>query len=426
MTDTIINEKILFKITLGVAALWISAQIILVVHFWGAPQFTDMAGYLETAQYCFINNEWYPMLEDVYSDFIWAPGYINYLILQLHIFGTTNMNSVLNLLFNVVMLLEVYYLAAKFFSRRTGYIAAILFCLLLSNLFIVAGANTENPFVFLCLTALCLVFSQKWRYIILASLLFAMANWIRPLVIVFLFVIIVYFIFVKTKFYNYIVLFVPYLLILLFIGTMTEKKIGYFLYQSSTSGNNLIQVANDDAAGTSMRSKDYFIENIESMTFKERDIIWKERAFKWIKEHPGKFVALYFLRIPGLYFHDNWAIMSHTKTVPLWEYLSADSDQEAKNQFMGRIRVSVALSITYYLALLSFFYAGWINRKKLLSVKSIFPVLVVTGTLATCIFAVQMRLHYPYMFAVIIYGASGLDSFIENRTIRLGKKAERR
>ena len=424
MEKTSVKDNLLCKITLAIAAIWVIAQILIIIHFWGAPQFTDMGGYLETAEYCFSNNEWYPMLDDVYSDFIWAPGYINYLILQMHLFGTTNLNSILNLLMNIAMLFEVYYLAAKFFSRRTGLIAVIIFCSLLSNLFIVLGANTENPFVFLCLTALCLVFSEKWKYIILASVLFAMANWIRPLVIVFLFIIIIYFIFVKTKFYNYIALLVPYILFLLLIGTMTYAKTGYFLYQSSTSGNNLIQVANDDAAGTSMRSKDYFIENIESLTFKERDSIWKERAFKWIKQHPAKYVLQYLLRIPGMYFHDNWAIMSHTKTVPLWEYLT-DSNEEVKDQFVNRIKVSLLLSITYYLTIILFFYTIWINRKNLINIKSVFPVMVITGTLATCIFAVQMRLHYPYMFAIIIYAACGLDAFIEKRVLlHKGNKKE--
>ena len=409
-----VNEQ-LFKITIGIVVLWITTQIILIIHFWGAPQFTDMGGYIAMAQHCFNKNEWYPMLHDVYSDFIWAPGYINYLILQLYIFGTTNMNSVLNLLLNIVMLFEVYYLAVKFFSKRTALIAVIIFCSLLSNLFIVLGANTENPFMFLCLTALCLVFSEKWKCIILASSLFAIANWIRPVVLIFLFIVIIYFIFVKTKFYNYVILIVPYIFILFVIGTMTEKKIGYFVYQSTTSGNNLEQVANDDAAGTSMRSKDYFIENQESLTFKEKDSIWKERALKWIKEHPGKFASLYFLRIPGLYFHDNWAFMSHTTTVPLWEYLSKGSNEEIKNQFMKRIRLSLVVSVTYYVTIVFFFYAIWINKKKFFTVKSIFPITVVVGTLATCVFAVQMRLHYPFMFALVIYAASGLDAFIEKQ-----------
>ena len=418
MENNELSGKIFTRITLGVIAVWIIVQIVLIINYWGAPQFTDMGDYIAAAQYCFNHNEWYPMPQDIHTDFIWAPGHINYLILQMHIFGTTNMNSVLNLLFNIAMLFEVYYLAAKFFSKRTGYIAVIVFCSLISNLFIVLGANTENPFVFLCMTALCLVFSGKLKYIILASGLFAMANWVRPLVIVYLFVILVYFIFSKTKIINYIALFVPYIIILLLIGAITEKKTGFFINQSTTMGINLIQVANDEAAGTSMRhNSSYFIENRDLLTFKERDSVWKKQAFQWILNHPAKYLSGYLIRIPGMYFHDNWAIMSHTKTVALWEYLVDESNEEVKNQFMHRIRISVLRSITYYLTLFFFFYALWINRKTLLNVKTIFPVIVVTGTLATCIFAVQMRLHYPYMFAIIIYAACGLDNFIEKRMI---------
>jgi hypothetical protein len=325
---------------------------------------------------------------------------------------------VLNLFLNIAMLFEVYYLGQKFFSKRTGLFSATIFCLLFSNFFIVVGANTEVPFMFLCLSALCLVFSGKWKYIILAAILFALANWIRPLVIIFLFASVVYFVITKTKFYNYIALIVPYIFVLFIIGTATEKKIGYFVYQSTTSGVNLIMTAHDKAFGAPQlyllldTSSTCYIENAKELTFAEKDSIWRMRAFQWIKENPVKYAALYFFKIPSLYLHDASVLTSH------WR--SASSSRLAaglvtKRAFIIDQLKKYLLSISYYLTFLIFFYGIWINRSEFFTVKSVFLIIFVIGTLLNCVFIVYPRYHYPYMFTVILYAAYGIDTLLDRK-----------
>ncbi|MDR2554026.1 MAG: glycosyltransferase family 39 protein [Fibromonadaceae bacterium] len=407
------DEKLLLKITLGISAIWVLAQIVLVVCFWGYPHTKGDAGnYISMALRCFNNGQWYPMVEDVYpTTWLCAQGIINLLILQLRIFGTTDLNVVLNLFLNIAILLEIYYLGKKFFSKRTGLISVIIFCLFYSNLFIILEPLTELPFLFLCLSALCLVFSGKWRYVIVAALLFAIANWFRPLAIIFLFVSALYFFITKAKFYNYIALVIPYILVLFIIGTMTENKIGHFVYQSTTFGYNLLMASHDDAKGninhyTFHEGGAGFIENQDSLTFAERESIWRNRAFEWIKEHPIKFSVLFFKKIPTLYVHDAWPFSGYW-----WD----------EGIFVKKILFQSLISIPYYLAFLLFFYALWINRKKLFSAKAVFPVIFITGTIITCIFPVGMRYHYPFMFTVIIYAAWGLDSYLESEVAAVSR-----
>jgi len=414
------DEKLLIKIALGISVVWIIAQIVLIVCFWGKPQRSDMGVYISIAQRCFDNEQLYPMAEDVYSKYyIYAPGFINYLILQLRIFGTLNFNSVLNLFLNIAILLEIYYLGKKFFSERTGLISVIIFCLFSSNLLIVLGANTENPFLFLCLSALCLVFSRKWKYVIAAALLFAFANWIRPLAIIFLFASAVYFFITKTKFYNYITLIIPYILVLFIIGTITERKIGYFVYQSTTSGISLLATSHDNTKGlyngyVFRKGGIGFIENSELITFEKRDSILRNRSFEWIKAHPVKYIALFFIKIPALYVHDSWAHCSHWGDITTTNFLSG-IDTVSKNLFIKELLKKILLSVPYYIAIAFSFYALYINRKKIFAVKLIFLIILVTGTLVTCIFAIMPRYHYPYIFAVIIYAAWGIDTLIERK-----------
>jgi 4-amino-4-deoxy-L-arabinose transferase-like glycosyltransferase len=401
-------------IALGISIVWVIAQIVLIICFWGYPQTGDTGNYISMAQRCFNNGQWYPMGEDVYSVWLCAQGLINFLILQLRIFGTVNFNDVFNLFFNIAILLEVYYLGKKFFSMRTGLISVIIFCLFYSNLLIVLGAKTEIPFLFLCLSALCLVFSGKWKYIIAAALLFAIANWIRPLAIVYLFASAVYFIITKAKFYNYLALIIPYILVLFIIGTVTEKKIGYFVYQSSTAGYNLLMASHDNAKGG---INHYifdeggvgFIQNMDSLTFAETDSIWLARSFKWIKEHPAKFISLFLKKIPTLYIHDAWPFSGYWWDESITENFSKKNDSISRDIFMKKIFFQSLLSIPYYLAFLCFFYALWKNRREIFTVKSIFLVILITGTAITCLFPVGMRYHYPFIFTVIIYAAWGID-----------------
>jgi hypothetical protein len=410
------NEKILLKIALGISILWVIAQIALIVCFWGEPQVVDMGAYISIAQHCFNNGQWYPMAEDVYSKYIWAPGYINYLILQLRIFGTVNFNAVLNLILNIAILLEVYYLSKKFFSKRIGLISVIIFCSFYSNLFIVIGANTENPFLFLCLSALCLVFSGKWKCVIGAALLFALANWIRPLSIIFLFTSAIYFFITKTKFYNYIALMIPYILALFIIGTVTEKKIGYFVYQSTTSGYNLLMASHNNAKGhvNTLIFEEGGVGFIEdSLTFVEKDSIWRVRSFQWIKEHPIKFGILFFKKSIALYIYDTWSTSSHLYITTAPDYLTEGSI--SKYVFIKEQLKRCLKSTPYYLAFLFCFYALWTNRKEILSVKSIFLVIPITGTAITCIFSVLTRYHYPFIFTVTIYAAWGVDTLIQRK-----------
>jgi hypothetical protein len=91
----------------AISIIWVIAQIVLIACFWGYPHIYDAGNYVSMAQRCFNNGQWYPMTEDVYSLWLCAQGLINFLILQLRIFGTVNSNAVFNLFFNITILLEV-------------------------------------------------------------------------------------------------------------------------------------------------------------------------------------------------------------------------------------------------------------------------------------------------------------------------------
>lgn len=389
----------------------------MIIHFVDYPQGSDQGAYMRIAHACYENGEWYPTAGDVYSSYIWAPGFINWLILQLHVFGTLKFNMVLNLMMNAGICLEVRWLCRRFFSSRTADISVILYCLLYSNIWATLSAGTEIPFLFLALSGFCLTLNKDWRAVCLAGILFFLANWIRPLVIVFMIASIAYMWRNKYVWNRYALLALTFLTCVMTTGALTYQKIGYFNYQSTTGGVNLIMTCNDKAYGgvaTSLlrdTTSTCFIADGNKLTFAEKDSIWKARSIDWIKKHPMKFAGLYAMKLGGVFAEDSWADR------PL---LGGDGfvDQAAhgnkgKSAIIERIASMALKSLTYYAVLAIFLLTLWKRRRDIFTPKGYVLLIFALGVAATCLFSVSPRYHYPFFFACVIWAAYGIDSFIK-------------
>lgn len=415
------NDNRLRRFAIGMSIVWIIVQIVMIAYFFNTEQRSDQGAYMAIARDCFENGEWYPMQKHVYSSYIWAPGLINYFILQLKIFGTLKLNMVFNLLMNVGILYEVYYLARRFFSVQTAYISVIVFCLLYSNYFVVLPAGTEIPFLFLSLTAFCLCLNtgRKVGLLVLAGVLFAVANWIRPLVIIFVPVAVLYMIVNRYRWQHYVSLLLPIVCIISIIGISTKNKIGYFNYQSTTSGVNLIMTANDAAYGgvavyvVDDTTNIAYIKDAEKLTFVERDSIWRSRAVQWIKENPVRYAKLYCMKLGGLYIEDSWPdrpILGGDGFVG-----QAASGNTSDSALYKRIFYMFSRSLVYYIIGICFLYALIVRRKEIFTPKGWVLLVLLLGTLSTCLLAVSPRYHYPFLFAIIIWGAYGIETFFDRK-----------
>ncbi|MDR2627465.1 MAG: hypothetical protein LBC40_05480, partial [Dysgonamonadaceae bacterium] len=361
-----------------VLAVWILGQIGLIIYFWGKPQGSDPGVYMRWARECFEAGKWYPMDKHVYSSYICTGGLINFMILQLKLFGTLNVNMIFNLLMNIAIATEIYFLGNRFFSKKTASYAVIIWCFLYSNLMVVVSAGTEIPFLFLALSAFCLCLHPRMLFIAAAGVLLALANWIRPLASVFLAGIIIYMLLKKYEWKHYLCLLVFLVTVVFTIGKATEKQIGYFVYQSTTFGVNLITTANDRAYGGNATSlfrdstSTAFIEHLENYTFMQRDSIWRARSFQWISAHPARYGMLYLKKLAGLYVEDSWSdrpIFGGDGFVDSYVV----GGKVEKSTFMIRAMQMGLKSLTYYLALIAFCYAmvTTFRRKMLTTGKAI-------------------------------------------------------
>ena len=400
--------------------LCVAIQIFLIVSFGDYKQLSDYGEYITLAQDCIARGNWYPDSANMHDSYIFAPGLINYFILQMKLFGTMSVNLWLNLILNLGIIYFVYSISNKLFNKTTAYISVIVYSLLYSTWWVVIPAGTEVPFLFLSLLGLWAVVNQKnIGYLFLAGVAFGLANWIRPLVVIFLITALVMMYMNKVKISKYISLAVGFVLVLSFIGAASYKSANRVILQSSTSGVNLAYTSNDKAYGgvaSSLLSDSTnlcYIKNANSYTYAQKDSIWKARSIEWIKDHPVKFAGLYAIKIPGLFAEDTWpdrAVLPGAGFIDKFAH-----GQISLPEFIGRVLLLVSKSIVFYIICIVFLIGLWTKRKEILSSKGVILIPVILGIAITCIFSVSPRYHYPFLFAMVIWAAYAFECYLRKK-----------
>lgn len=146
------NKWILFIV-------WMTLQAILLSIFHNVLQFNDTIGAITNATYCYENKVLSPNTSNIWDVYIQAPGFTNYLAFIYFIFGTFKAAQWIALLMNGAIILELYWLTNRLYNQRVAIIAAILYGIMLSNIFASVYILSEVPFLFLSLSGLCLVIS---------------------------------------------------------------------------------------------------------------------------------------------------------------------------------------------------------------------------------------------------------------------------
>lgn len=250
-----------------------------------------------------------------------------------------------------------------------------------------------------------------------------MGDWIRPLVIVFLPVILFEVFFNRKKIRDGISLIGSMLVIVLSIAYFTYRLVGIPAFQSSTSGVNLIQTANDRAYGgvatqlLSDSTSTCFIKNAQSLTFVQKDSVWTARAVDWIKAHPLSYAKLYGLKIAGLFMEDSWAdrpILGGAGTVGK----KVDEKGLFSIDFLLTVWTRISKSIVYYAVCIMFLLSIRKYRKRILQSwrkEGLLIAFLLMGIASTCLFSVSPRYHYPFMFVIVVFAAEWLHSRLRVR-----------
>lgn len=397
----------------GILCLFILIQLIIVIVGNPTQMMNDARSYVGLAKHAATVGHLYPTEPDLYGSYLFAPGYVNWLTAWFAMGFTERAPIFVNILFNVGILFEIYYLGTKAFNRVVGSIASLLFMLSITTYASILTLLTEQMFTFLAGLGLCLAVTNKKRNLLFAGILIGLANWIRPLGIIYLACIVLMCLFCLVKKSYLKQLFVGFIATALLIGAITYSASGIFAFQSSTFGVNLVMSANDYAHGNTSSGSKIFAKgeagdlSDSGMTFKEKDIYWRKMGFEWIKEHPKAYFGMMPSKLARLYGVDIGFLDVFTGKDGIIQkptYMKSILTDFPK---LNPLQTVVAYNSIFYLCVFLFAVVSAILCMKKRNRYAIsFVGLWLFGTLATLPFPCSSRYHYPYMMFIFILAAA--------------------
>lgn len=347
---------------------------------------------------------WYPNLSNYHDNFIFAPGYVNFICLVLYLGGSLKTVLYLQVLFNILIVLILYKLTSKVFGRHEAFIAACIYMLLPSNLLSPTVGYTELLFILLSLSAIYCSLSDKKYLIVIAGILIGLANWVRPLGIVWLFAIMIYYIVNKVDYKKYMCLFVGSVAIVCLIGIFTKEHFPDFNYSSSTGGWNLIMGANDDCDGgyndlVFKEGNIGYLEESAQYTYKQRDDFYKSQAIDWVLNNPITYLKYLPSKIKLLFMFDNQYDMSGN----LIEAQSRPVYLLSKISFSNKLVRNGANILYWFILLMSLISLCMCMRDKNILLFQIIVLGTTAMTLATVGHPRYHQVFMPYMIICASY-----------------------
>ena len=419
MLKELLEKCSLHNISVGIVSIFIVLQFVLLLHFYNIlPVTGDAVLYVNNAIHHANVGMPYPTAFNNNDIYIQSPGFVNFLALLYSVFGSYRIILLFKVLFNIAIVGEIYYLAKTFFNQRTADISVILYSLMPVNIFVSISFYNELDYMFLALTAFCMcVWKKKLWAVCLAGFFFAYAHTIRPIEIVLIFCILIYFFVRKCNYKQYLALFVPYILFLGLFGFYCKSQTGYFFTTSTVTGHNLIFIANDESNGGQLHylglhytpGKIGYIPNLDKVHFAKKDSIWKYRGVEWIEKHPLHYLKSYINGATLIMFrNDSWSIPKLSPYDDISEVNKMDNPKQAHLILYAR---QFAYSLVFYITLFAFAFSLVKNRKSLFTLKGIFVLIPLLTIMGTSLLGTETRYHYPFMFAMVIWAAYGLSIF---------------
>ncbi len=420
-------------------AVMLILQVRLIIVFKG-EQFGDFMEYVGKAGEIAAAGAFYPRVSDLYGvPYLHAPGYVNFLSLIFRVTGDLRVVYAFNILFLQILLFSAKQIVRRLTdSRRQAAVFQILYCAYFS-LGMGGGvvlANTEMLFCALVFLGMALVMTEKRTMLklIAAGVCLGLANWIRPVALVFV-PAVIFSICVPPKAADFpnrepggkkkgisdtLVYLAAMLLTVICIGGCSYLSCGKFVYQSTTMGVNLLVGNSPVADGNNHwdvffdgNAGDVSAEASSDWTFEEYENYYFETALKWMKENPLGVIKLIPARMFYLYAEDTYfatAYADNTIQTDTADYLKQIVVKLCKFQFgsLSSLDWLVILTEVYYLFILLLTVIGLIRQiggKRWFRWLGLYSI-VVLGTGMLMFMFGYGRFHFPYMIVFLMVAQS--------------------
>lgn len=302
--------------------IWILFQIVYVTLFKYSELVSDPGFYVYYAEECIKHDTMFPDYSNFHSEYIYSPGWINFIIVWIKIFESVELIPYFNIILNILILWLLYKITiVTTESKSISYLVLYIFMILPSNSTISLHLYTEIPFEILSMLSFYLIFSKKYWHIAIAGICIALAQWIRPLGVAWILAALFLLIYQKRNYKAVITYAISILITSGSIACMTYQNFPKPIFQAQTGGVNLIMGANDKATGgycgearrspdglgylpglfdsTSYTRVKYYVNDTafvpkysDKYTYLEVDSIYKARSFNWIAKNPEKWISL--------------------------------------------------------------------------------------------------------------------------------------
>ena len=386
--------------------LFCVAQMV-VLAVYGYTPYPDSQGYIGLAGDSLLYGEPYPVTEKLGElAFIWNVGAINAVALSLWMAGGVWPLLAVYTLMKGATAWLLYDVGQQLFGAKTAFLALVLFVLYPANYGEATSVQSEVPHTFFMMLGLCMALR---RHAVGAGLLLAIANWFRPMAIVPLAVMAVWYL-CGRKWRQAAGLMAGYALVLCLIGTASYVRTGHAVFQARTGWMALLQYSVDHSPQDDAHLMD---TPLEYDCF-QRDSLWREHALRWIADNPVEYVLQMPGKLLGMYASDNVNFCTFLPDKGTMEYMYEPLSMETllhEAPKLSALQWVVVANLFYYALLLGL--AVWFVcmvaglRRSLFSSVWIPWGIVLSETLMLLLVGHgEARFHQPLMPFFILLAAS--------------------
>lgn len=418
-----------------------------IIFIFGYTPYPDSEGYIAAASEALRQGSPYPSPEQLHNlEFIWNVGSIN--AVELSLWLSQSVLPSVPLLTEegsgVVLLMIVYAImkgltAAMLFSitetlsdKRTAFIALVIYVCYPANYGEATSTLSEVPFIFFIMLSLWLVFVKKRP--LLGGAVMALANWFRPMGLVFLVAIAIISILKRQR--SLLRTAGGYIAMLLIIGTATRLYTGRFFFQAQTGWMALMQYSWDNdtqqAPDTCLfyRGDPMAIPDGSATDGVERNRYWQKNFSRWIA---GGNIVEYLRQMPrkvlDTYVSDNVNMCTFIPDKAERQYMYGEVSMPTLAASFPRLTPVQWLTtlnlLFYYLLLLLYIVSLLTLRPSFRSsnggayIHVLTLAIVAAGTLLLVFFGHgEARFHQPFMPFIIM----AVAALIAEKTLGKSKR----
>lgn len=416
-----------------VIILYVTIQLLLVLLF-QIEYRSDSAHYFKLAQDCLQANSFYPASQHLFSYYIFAPLFVNILVILLQISNSTFIISIINLLLNSLQLFLIYKLSVNIFNRNVGAITVLLYIFYLNNLGFLVSNLTELLYGVLVLTALIFFIRKGILNIFISGLFLGASISVKPVGFTLLLAFILFFVYNKIKLNKSYPAFWIIIGVITFIsifGLFNYLHFGRFIFTSSTGPINVLIGANDNATG-GFKDEVFkpgnagYLANSDSMTYIEKNDFYREKSLDWITSNPLRWLGLMPMKLVHTFIWDD-ITLSYLLDTGDWDFAKIVKhvwiDKSFKNILPNAsltkkiLFYSIeGLHLIYYYILIALIIIGLIIYKKKIIKSEIAPIIilyVILGIIMILMVVGNVRYKYPYLIILLPFAANYLSQFTE-------------